>query len=288
VIPCFFASDLHGRVDRYEILFERIAEEKPQAVFLGGDLLPPGMARLSKLQTVTDDFINKYLVVKLESIRRKMGDAYPRIFIILGNDDARIEEAAMLDVATRGIWSYIHEQRHILHDFSIYGYACIPPSPYQLKDWERYDVSRHVDPGCIAPTEGWRSVPAARHEIEYGTITKDLARLVADDPMQKAVFLFHCPPYKTALDRADLDGRMIDYVPLDVNIGSIAIERFIKSKQPAVTLHGHVHESTRLTGSWREKIGRTWCFQAAHDGPELSLVRLDLENPETAERELLL
>ncbi|HUU04736.1 MAG TPA: hypothetical protein VMZ49_02545, partial [Patescibacteria group bacterium] len=76
------------------------------------------------------------------------------------------------------------------------------------------------------------------------------------------------------LDRAALDGRQVDSVPLDVHVGSIAIRRFIETRQPLVTLHGYVHESARLTGSWQEKIGRTFCFSAAHDGPELAVVFL--------------
>ena len=37
---CFFVSDLHGQLNRYQVLFSKILEEKPAAVFLGGDLLP--------------------------------------------------------------------------------------------------------------------------------------------------------------------------------------------------------------------------------------------------------
>jgi hypothetical protein len=32
-------------------------------------------------------------------------------------------------------------------------------------------------------------------------------------------------------------------------------------------------------------IGRTFCFSAAHDGPELALVRFEPEHPEFATRE---
>ena len=92
------------------------------------------------------------------------------------------------------------------------------------------------------------------------------------------------PPYQTRLDRAALDGRLFDDAPLDVHVGSIAVRRFIEQRQPLVTLHGHVHESARLTGSWQEKIGRTHCFSAAHDGPELALVRFNPENPAGALR----
>jgi Icc-related predicted phosphoesterase len=76
-------------------------------------------------------------------------------------------------------------------------------------------------------------------------------------------------------------------VPLDVHVGSIAVKRFIKARQPLVTLHGHIHESAGITGSWREKIGRTHMFSAAHDGSQLALVRFDLENLDGATRELI-
>jgi Icc-related predicted phosphoesterase len=79
----------------------------------------------------------------------------------------------------------------------------------------------------------------------------------------------------------------VDHVPLDVHVGSIAIKRFIEERQPLLSLHGHIHEAPRLTGAWRERVGRTHCFTAAHDGPELALVRFDLDDLESATRELL-
>jgi len=73
-------------------------------------------------------------------------------------------------------------------------------------------------------------------------------------------------------------------VPMDAHVGSIAVRRFIEARQPLLTLHGHVHESSRLTGCWRERIGGSHCFSAAWDGPELALVAFDLEELEAAER----
>ncbi len=78
----------------------------------------------------------------------------------------------------------------------------------------------------------------------------------------------------------------MDHAPVDVHVGSIAVRRFIEARQPLLTLHGHVHESARLTGTWQDRIGRTVCLSAAHDGPELALVRFDLERPGEATREL--
>ena len=88
-------------------------------------------------------------------------------------------------------------------------------------------------------------------------------------------------------DRAALDGRSVDHAPLDVHVGSIALRRLIEARQPLLTLHGHVHESARLTGRWRERIGRTHCLGAAHDGEELALIRFDPDDLERATRELL-
>ena len=284
---CLFASDLHGKVERYEKLLRAIEDTQPSAVFLGGDLLPPAFLRVPTLKFPYTDFVNDYLARRFEQLRQRLRSRYPEVFLILGNDDARFEEASFLDIATRHLWTYLHNRVVDFHRFRVYGYAHIPPTPFSMKDWERYDVSRYVDPGCVSPEEGTRSVPVQPDEIKYTTIKKDLAQLVLDDPMKGAIFLFHAPPYNTTLDRASLDGKMIEHVPLDVHVGSIAIRHFVQSRQPLLTLHGHVHESARLTGTWRDKIGRTHMFTAAHDGPELALVRFDPDNLNAATRMLL-
>ena len=284
---CFFVSDLHGQTRRYLKLFESIADEKPAAVFLGGDLFPTGFSATQARDAVHLDFLKDFLVLHLSRLRQALGSDYPRVFVILGNDDSRYQETAVRDAAMKRIWEYMHEARVDFAPYTVYGYACVPPTPFLSKDWERYDVSRYVDPGCVSPEAGHRSVPAAKHDVKYGTIRSDLERLVDDDDLSRAVLLFHSPPYQTKLDRAALDGRVIDHAPVDVHVGSIAIQRLIRERQPLITLHGHVHESARLTGAWVERIGRTYCYSAAHDGPELALVRFNPDIPDKAERVLL-
>lgn len=284
---CFFASDLHGRVERYQKLFERIAAERPRAVFLGGDLLPAGLGRVATLNPAHQDFLNGYIGPQLARLREALAGDYPQIFVILGNDDPRSEEASVLSLAAQQRWHYAHERRLQLGDLCVYGYAYVSPSPFLNKDWERYDVSRYVDPGCVSPEDGYRSVPVSISEQRYTTIHEDLARLTEDADLRRAIMLFHCPPYRTCLDRAALDGKMIDHVPLDVHVGSVAIRRLIEERQPLLTLHGHIHEAARITGAWREHIGRTWCFGGAHDGDELALVRFEPEQLDAAERELI-
>jgi Icc-related predicted phosphoesterase len=286
-VLCFFASDLHGSIDRYESLFGVIAAERPRAVFLGGDLLPMHYVPVRSLGIDGDDFIRDYVSRRLRDLADRLGTGYPSVFVILGNDDPAVEEAAVLKLAELRLWTYVHGRRADLDGFTVYGYARVPPTPFLLKDWEQYDVSRFVDPGAVSPEEGHRSVQLEPHRIRHATISADLEELAGTGDLTRSIFLFHAPPYNTVLDRAALDGKRVDHVPLDVHVGSIAIRRFIETRQPLVTLHGHVHESPRMTGSWRDHIGRTWCLSAAHDGPELALVRFDPASPEDASRELL-
>jgi len=280
---CFFASDLHGSTDRYRALFAAVQLECPRAVFLGGDLLPHHWAFLRG----SGDFIPDVLEKGVRTVQEQCGDDAPAFFLILGNDDDRASEEAFIEGDRQGLWTYAHEHWAALDSEHVLGYAYVPPTPFLLKDWERFDVSRSIDPGCVSPEEGQRTVPVDPDAIRYGTIAADLERLAEDREVDRAIFLFHSPPYHTALDRAGLDGKSVDHVPLDVHVGSIAIQRFIEARQPLLTLHGHIHEAPRLTGEWRVQIGRTHCFTAAHDGPELALVRFDLDDLENATRELL-
>jgi Icc-related predicted phosphoesterase len=280
---CLFVSDLHGRLDRYEKLLGRIAAERPDAVFLGGDLLPFGGAGGGEGR----DFLLGWLGPRLSELRTRLGAGYPRVLAILGNDDPRAGESSLSELEGRGLLQHVHCRRLVVAEVPVYGYACVPPTPFALKDWERYDVSRFVDPGSVSPEEGSRSVPVPEGEVKWGTIAEDLEELAGAEDASGALFLFHAPPYRTSLDRAALDGRTVDHAPLDVHVGSVAIRRFIEARQPRATLHGHVHESARLTGAWRDRIGRTVCLSAAHDGPELALVRFDLDDPAAATRELV-
>ncbi|MBN3035867.1 MAG: metallophosphoesterase [Bacteroidales bacterium] len=282
MINCFFVSDLHGRESRYLSLSAKIWKDRPAAVFMGGDLLPHGLHRTD----FTGHFVKDFLADIFTDLRTGMGNAYPHVFIILGNDDARSEESHIRECGETGVWQYMTMSCSEFMDFKVFGYPFVNPTPFRMKDWEKYDLSRFVDPGCIPPTDGFRTVPPD-YDPEWDTIQKDLQRLTQDEDLSRAVFLFHCPPYNTALDRAELDGQYIDHVPLDVHIGSIAIRRFIEERKPYLTLHGHVHESTRITGKWRDTVGSTPAFNAAHDQQELSIIRFDLQNPENAERILI-
>ena len=277
----FFVTDLHGHPDRYRKLFSEIKKELPRFLFFGGDLLPHKMRLVENYKDFTRDFF----FAELRNLKFDLGDRYPEIYLILGNDDPKSEEWKFEEAAGQGLFNYVNMRKITFGKLTVYGYSYVPPTPFQLKDWEKYDVSRYVDPGCVHPTEGFRTVEPTE-DIEYATIGKDLANLTGMDDLSNAIMLFHSPPYKTNLDRAALDGMEVEHVPLDVHVGSIAIERFIEERQPLCTLHGHVHESTRITGHWKEITGKTVSFNAANDGMELSVVKFNSKNPSESTRQL--
>ena len=281
--PTFLASDLHGGPERWDKLLEAARKRCPRAIFLAGDLLPFPASRYGG----DEGFTTGWLLPRFLELRRQLGPEASEVFLIPGNDDPRAEEDALLEGERLGAWRYLQGRRADWEGHLLFGYAYVPPTPFRMKDWERYDVSRFTDPGCISPEEGWRSVPVAEREARLATIAEDLTRLAGDAPLETAIFLFHSPPYRTALDRAALDGKTVNYAPLDVHVGSVAIRRFIEERQPLLTLHGHIHESARMTGTFLDRIGRTVCLTGAHDGPELALVTFTFEAPAAATRELI-
>ena len=282
----YFVSDLHGRERRYSRLFEAIRDERPRAVFIGGDLFPASIRGGTDGNRVSHAFLEEYLIPEISSVRRT-ADSPTEFFVIPGNDDPRVYEELFLTAAREGVWNYIHNRRVQWNSTHVFGYAYVPPSPFRLKDWERYDVSRYVPPGCVAPEDGIHTTDVPEYDVLHRTIADDLADVTGEVSCGNDIWLMHTPPYETALDRIDTRGRSIDHVPLDTHVGSIAVRRAIEKKQPLVTLHGHIHESSRLSGSWQERIGRTCCFTAAYDGPELALVRFTVDDIASAERELL-
>ncbi len=249
---------------------------------MGGDLLPHSHLGNDS----PESFLSYHLFSQIQKIYT-VAKKPIRFFLILGNDDPRLCEKFFLEADSNSILTYVHNKTVAFGNFFVTGYSYVPPTPFQLKDWERYDVSRHLDVGAMSPESGYRTIDIPLDDIRYATIAEDIDRLSQDAPVDRTIFLFHSPPYGSDLDRAALNGKMVDHAPVDVHVGSIAIQRFIKKKQPFLTLHGHVHESARLTGKWKQQFGQTYSFSAAHDGPELAVISFDTDDLSKASKELI-
>lgn len=98
-----------------------------------------------------------------------------------------------------------------------------------------------------------------REEAE-DVLLERLHRIAADlEPGLVTIFNLHCPPHGTPLDRApeltaDLKVVLDGGEPRIVPVGSKAVRTLIEEIQPALSLHGHIHESKAVA-----RIGKTTC-----------------------------
>ncbi len=53
------------------------------------------------------DFVRDYLADRFRALKSQLGDKYPRVFLIMGNDDFRVQEEAIEEVELQGVWEYV-------------------------------------------------------------------------------------------------------------------------------------------------------------------------------------
>jgi uncharacterized protein len=113
-----------------------------------------------------------------------------------------------------------------------------------------------------------------------------LARQVSDP--RRAIFMIHVPPHDSGLDTAPiLDDTLRPTVSagdvLRGPVGSTAVRRIIEQYQPALSIHGHIHES-----GGERKIGKTVCInpgsEANHGILRGHIVDLGKKGVEVAQR----
>jgi len=84
---------------------------------------------------------------------------------------------------------------------------------------------------------------------------------------ESAIFNLHCPPIDTMLDRCTkLDTSFDPPKPMagvDAAGGCAAVRKAIETYQPALSLHGHIHESRGV-----DRIGRTVCLNPGSEYSE--------------------
>ena len=107
----------------------------------------------------------------------------------------------------------------------------------------------------------WWDGPLGRAEV-VAQLTADAARRPAN-----WVWVYHWPPLGSP---TCWTGRR-DY-------GDADLREWIEQFQPEIVLAGHVHESPfKSDGSWNDRIGNTWVFNAGHQiGKVPAFMELDL------------
>jgi uncharacterized protein len=122
--------------------------------------------------------------------------------------------------------------------------------------------------GWSNPTP-WHTARELDEDRLYARIKKLAEQL---ESPHKAIFNIHVPPYDSGLDTAtELDETLKPVLiaghPHEIPVGSTAVRQLIEEYQPALALHGHIHESRGIV-----EIGRTVCI---NPGSNYSSGRID-------------
>ncbi|MBI2138469.1 metallophosphoesterase [Candidatus Woesearchaeota archaeon] len=234
-----FCADMHG----VGVLFQKLEEFSLRngigAAIMGGDICPHAHLGLEEAVCYQKDFIEGFFKSFLEKLRKANIIALG----MMGNDDFRVNMKSLERLESLGLVRLLHQKAHILENISIAGYSFVPQMPFLLKDWEKLDDE--ASKPLTSPERDILSIPR-----EKGTIKWDLENLSGLSNPKKTIYVFHSPPFNTKLDMTYRG----------FHVGSRSIRSFIEKEQPPLALHGHIHESPEVSGSWRDKLGRALCI----------------------------
>lgn len=267
-----YTADLHGEIASYRALLDLAVAFDAQAAIVGGDLLPHTI-RLASAISRQRAFIEQ----QLRPLFAAFHLAHPAIaiYLLAGNDDWAAAISTLADLEQSGLVHPLHNRVYSLAGQGavrwLAGYACIPPTPFSIKDFERCDEGRLLNQRVALAYTSWSG--EVRHadnaaQAQLPSIADDLTALVQQSDPTATIYVCHVPPADTALDQ--MYHRR--------HIGSWAVRRFIERCSPPLTLHGHVHEAPRLSGHYAIQLGTTWCINPGHDPKRFSAVTLDTDD----------
>ena len=251
-----YASDLHGNKDFYNKLIKKAKEPQIKAAVIGGDLCPRRAGTLEQAITHQKHFLKNFFIPELSKLKKD-------VFFIMGNDDFRVNETLLINNKNKNL-KYISKKRFNFFSKNIVGYSFVNPTPFRLKDWEKYEDEKKEAPEQVF---GYEVTTVKREE---GTIKDDLSSFIKLSNPKKTVYVMHAPPFNTRLD----------IIASGAHVGSKSIRAFIEKEQPYLTLHGHIHESPKMSGSFIDRIGSTICINVGSSYPEnkLNSIIIDIGN----------
>ena len=273
----FFATDIHGSEICWRKFLNAAAFYKADMVVLGGDVTGKVMVPILAMPghwevTFANQRMRLETKAELDEIQRKIRDrgSYPAVMSpdeldSLNEADGSIDRRFTLEM-TRGLDRWLDMADGKLRGGDI---PCILNGGND-DIWEIDDIieaspsvsfaeSKVLDIGGFSlASMGWTNPTPWNtfREAPEDVLAEKIDAVVASIPdMSRAVFNFHAPPYGTGLDEAPaLDGNMRPTHGGAVMkpVGSKAVRAAIEKYEPALSVHGHIHESRGVT-----KLGRT-------------------------------
>jgi len=230
-----FVADLHSNLTLYKDLEELVSSDNPDFLIIGGDLFAYSSNAEPQIT-----FAKEYLIQFIYRINIP-------IYIVPGNCDRPLAINYLKEIQFDGLLNVLTLSGTKLSNLEFYGYHYTPPNPFKIRDWERRNLKKDYtvlegicllsdddDKLHIVPNDFLNDLPS---------IEEDLSVL----SNKKSVWVIHAPPFGGKLDK--------NYA--NICCGSKAVRKSIEHVQPILTLHGHIHESPKMSHRWSERIGNT-------------------------------
>ena len=272
----FFATDLHGSEVCWKKFLNAARFYDVDVLICGGDMTGKAIVPIVSENghfTVTlggeHQTVAAEQVADVENTIRRKG-YYPlrmsvdRLHEL--DDDAGKRAACFQEVMLEGVERWMSMAAEKLRGTGVRVFV----SPGNDDELEVDDAVRRSDfvelgEGRVLEIDGWSMIstgwsnptPWKTHredtEEQLAERIEAMARQVPDPA--RAIFNLHCPPYRSGLDEApaiDADLRLLHGGRALRPVGSTAVREAIERHQPALSLHGHIHESKGAI-----KIGKT-------------------------------
>ena len=265
----FFATDIHGSEICWRKFLNAAAFYKADMVILGGDVTGKVMVPITTSSPGHWDVsfggqrVQLSTQAELDDMKRRIRDRgyYPAV-MTLDELDALNEEDGSIDrrftqEMTKGLEMWLDMADGKLRGGEI---PCILNGGND-DIWEIDDIIEQAPTVSFAENKildiggfylasmGWTNPTPWNtfREAPEDVLTTKIDAMVSSIPdMNRAIFNFHAPPYGTGLDEApalDETMRPIHGGAVMKPVGSKAVREAILKYRPALSLHGHIHES---------------------------------------------
>jgi Icc-related predicted phosphoesterase len=273
----FFATDVHGSEVCWRKFLNAGAFHKADVLIMGGDMTGKAMVPIVASDGGWEVTLQEQLTTlstedEVRAMEKRISDRgyYP---VRLSRDElaAWTADSTLVDARFKAEMLAAVERWMALADERLAGSGkrCIvsPANDDMFEIDPLIEAAERVDlgegntialDGFTLVSTGWANPTPWKtyRELPEDELRARIDGLVAavEDP-KRAIFNFHAPPYSSNLDSApklDADMKYVAGGQALVPVGSTAVREAITAYQPALSLHGHIHE-----GRGAVRLGRT-------------------------------
>ena len=307
----FFATDVHGSETCWRKFLNSGTHYNADAIILGGDMTGKALVPVihdggdmwhATLLENRETLVGEEAVAAFESAVIRRGyypfRTTPEEVRELHESDERwhaLFAEHMLRTVER--WMALADEK--LAGTGIACFVC-PGNDDQLDVDDVIERAKHVrlGEGRVVEIDGYQMASTGwsnptpwdtYREEDEAQLRERIRRVVSEitAPPERAIFSLHCPPYGSKLDEAPeltADMSLKDAGRATKPVGSTAVRAAIEDFQPALSLHGHIHEARGST-----RLGRTLCINpgSSYEQGQLLGAVIDLEGGKKVKRFVL-